>query len=163
MVVRRILLLFAVILLPLIEMNADEHQPGDRGVGRVKIGVSAGKSPNLTAGFPIGTSSEVSTTIGTNWKLSSILFAVNPQFKVVNIRFGKEVFPLSLGPHLGLKFIDGGYLSVEAMGILRWQYTFSFPINVYIEGGGGASYKAGKGKSDISLIWTANIGLRYVL
>ncbi|MCG8454024.1 MAG: hypothetical protein MI717_12680 [Spirochaetales bacterium] len=142
---------------------ADGHESGDSGEGRIKVGVLLGQAPLLTAGFPITKNIELNATFGTDWSFNSVRFGANALFGVLDTKISGETLPLSVGPQIDLHFIRGGIFLFDVLGVVRWEYTFDFPLNLFTEAGLGVAFFGFQGVTLVNFAWTAGIGVRYVL
>lgn len=183
------ILLAALFALP-VSLASAEEEP----LRRPKVGAFLGYPALLaTAGFPLGRFMEVNIFVGYDYRdifpliLSSsasppaefpilsipppvsgggIYTGVNLLFTLFEIKIGKAVFPLSLGPQGAFSIGFDGNVRLDVMAVLRLEYTFAIPLNLFIEGGTGAAFNlVGSNLTKIGPVFPASfagLGIRYV-
>ena len=134
----------------------------DNGAGRTKAGTILGRGFFATAGFPMGKTTELNVYAGTGWNFNEVTLGANYLFRLVDIDIEGETFPLSLGPQADISF---GYYNGVVLGVfadLRWEYTFDFPLNLFIEIGPGIDIAMYNGGTTMDFGWRGGLGARYV-
>ena len=135
----------------------------DNGAGKTKVGTILGRGLFVTAGFPMGKTTELNVYVGTSWNFYSVTVGANFLFKLVDINIEGETFPLSLGPQVDVSFgYYGGGVVLGVFADLRWEYTFNFPLNLFIEIGPGIDIAMYNGGSAMGFGWRGGLGVRYV-
>ena len=132
----------------------------DNGAGRTKAGTILGRGFFATAGFPMGKKTELNVYAGTGWNFNEVTLGVNYLFRLVDINIEGEIFPLSLGPQADVSFGNGG-VDLGIFADLRWEYTFNFPLNLFIEIGPGINIRMDNDAS-MRFGWRGGLGVRYV-
>ena len=179
---KKMLILAAVLLAVALPAMAEDFGRGrDMGSGKTKVGGIVGDGLTATIGFDNGKSGEFNIFAGYDYGYSGfnmVQGGVNYLFTLANIDFGGQIFPLSLGPqvsigywwdpfnYFGLSDFNGLY--TEALAMLRWEYTFWFPMNVFVEFGAGLGIQFGETYSSsetmhLGFAYSAGIGVRYVI
>ncbi len=154
---KTIILVLLVLALAIVPAMADDH-----GAGHSKIGTILGRGIFVTYGFPGGGSNEVNVFVGSDWNFNYLSLGANYLFRMVDIDIEGETFPLSLGPQADVRIpLNGGDLSMGILADLRWEYTFKFPLNLFIELGLGVDLNFGNNVS-LGFGWVAGLGVRYV-
>jgi hypothetical protein len=154
---KSIILVLLVLALGIVPAMAEEN-----GAGHSKLGTILGKGIFVTYGFPGGGSNEINIFAGTNWSIDYLSAGANYLFRIVDIDIEGETFPLSLGPQADIKIpFNGGDLSLGILADLRWEYTFKFPLNLFIEVGLGVDLNFGN-NVNLDFGWDAGLGVRYV-
>jgi hypothetical protein len=154
---KSIILVLLVLALAIVPAMAEEN-----GAGHSKLGTILGKGIFVTYGFPGGGSNEINVFAGTDWGINYLSVGGNYLFRMVDIDIEGEIFPLSLGPQADVRIpLGGSSLGMSILADLRWEYTFKFPLNLFIEVGLGLDLDFG-GNTNLSFGWDAGLGVRYV-
>ena len=133
----------------------------DNGAGRIKAGTILGRGLFATAGFPMGKTTELNAYVGAGWNFNNVTIGANFLFTLVDINIEGETFPLSLGPQVDLSFGSSGGVGIGIFADLRWEYTFTFPLNLFIEIGPGVDMWMYNGTT-ARFGWRGGLGVRYV-
>jgi len=134
----------------------------DNGAGRTKVGTILGRGLFATAGFPMGQKNELNVYAGTGWNFYGVTLGANYLFRLVDIDIEGETFPLSLGPQVDLTFGSFGGVVLGIFADLRWEYTFDFPLNLFLEFGPGIDMYMYNGGTFMEFGWRGGLGARYV-
>ncbi len=155
---KSIILLLLIVVLAVVPAMAV-----DNGAGRSKLGTILGKGVFVTYGIPMGEATELNVFAGTDWNINYIDVGANLLFKLVDVDIEGETFPLSLGPQANVRipFNDNKNFGMGILADLRWEYTFSFPLNLFIEIGLGLDLDFGN-TVDLGFGWEGGLGVRYV-
>ena len=133
----------------------------DHGAGRTKVGVVLGRGLFATAGFPMGKTTELNVYAGAGWNFKTVTLGANFLFTLVDINIEGETFPLSLGPQVDISFGSASGVGLGIFADLRWEYTFNFPLNLFIEFGPGVDMWLSN-DSTVRFGWRGGLGVRYV-
>ena len=135
----------------------------DHGAGRSKLGTILGRGVFVTYGFPGGGKNEINVFAGTDWGINYLSLGANYLFRMADINIEGEIFPLSLGPQADIRipFNNSNNLKLGLLADLRWEYTFNFPLNLFIELGLGVDLDFGN-SVNLDFGWDAGLGVRYV-
>jgi len=128
---------------------------GRRLENRAKLGLAIGRPWGLVFGYHFTKTFEGNLLFGSNLNMDGLTVGGSGLFTLVNLKIGKEIFPLSAGPAVYLNFSNP--FTMDALGVARLEYTFDVPINLYLEGGVGINLL-----DDLQFAWTAAVGVRYV-
>jgi hypothetical protein len=154
---KTIILVLLVLSLAIVPAMAEEN-----GAGHSKIGTILGRGLFVTYGFPGGGSNEINVFVGSDWNFNYLSLGANYLFRMVDIDIEGETFPLSLGPQADIRIpLNGSSLKLGILADLRWEYTFKFPLNLFIEVGLGLDLDFGN-NVNLGFGWDAGIGIRYV-
>lgn len=150
-----VLLVFALAIVPAMA--------GDNGAGHSKLGTILGQGVFVTYGFPGGGKNEVNVFAGTDWGINYLSAGANYLFHMVDINIEGETFPLTFGPQADIRipFNSSKDFKLGILADLRWEYTFKFPLNLFIELGLGIDLNLGN-KVNLDFGWQAGLGVRYV-
>ncbi len=151
-----------ILVLLVAALAAAPVMAADNGAGKTKVGTILGRGFFATAGFPMGKTTELNVYAGTGWNFDVVTLGANFLFTLVDIDIEGETFPLSLGPQADISF---GYYSGVVLGVfadLRWEYTFDFPLNLFIEVGPGIDIHMFDGGASMRFGWRGGLGVRYV-
>ena len=91
------------------------------------------------------------------------IVGANLLFKLVDVNIEGETLPLSIGPQADVRIPLNNFSNL-GMGILadlRWEYTFNFPLNLFIEIGLGLDLDFGN-NVNLGFGWQGGLGVRYV-
>jgi len=134
----------------------------DNGAGRTKAGTILGRGFFATAGFPMGGKNELNVYAGAGWNFNAVTLGVNYLFRLVDIDIEGETFPLSLGPQVDISFGNYSGVVLGILADLRWEYTFNFPLNLFIEFGPGIDMHMYSSGTFVDFGWRGGLGVRYV-
>ena len=155
---KSIVLLLLIVALAVVPVMAEDH-----GAGRSKLGTILGKGVFVTYGIPTGEATELNMFVGTDWSINYIDLGANLLFKLVDVNIEGETFPLSLGPQADVRipFNNSSNIGLGILADLRWEYTFNFPLNLFIEIGLGIDMDFGN-TVNMDFGWDGGLGVRYV-
>lgn len=155
-----------IMLIIVIAALAIPAMAGDNGQGRTKAGALFGYPTGVAAtiGFPIGSSTEVNGIVGFGWNFNYLAAGANFLWTLWEPVIEGETFPLSLGPE-AIVFVPLNNHSILGLGIyanLRWEYTFDFPLNLFVEAGLGADIFFWDSGTVAGFDAKGGVGARYV-
>ena len=157
---KRIIILLLIALVIALPAMADGKGAGqDMGAGKSKLGTIIGRGLFVTYGFDVGKATEINIHGGVGWNFYSFTVGANMLFTLVDINIEDQIFPLSLGPQVDLTF-GNGYINMGVFAVLRWEYTFWFPLNLFVEVGPGINFNFNG--FNPSFDWRGGVGVRYV-
>ncbi len=145
----------------------------DNGADLMKFGAYVGSPLLATAGFEFNDGGmEINVHAGYSYGYyggyygyygyyGGFIVGANALFTIAEINFGGGIFPMAIGPQVDLRIGYGGSLGLDVLAVWRWEYTFWFPLNVYIQFGGGLGVDFGSSKP-FGFAWTSGVGARYV-
>jgi len=122
---------------------------------RAKLGLALGEPWGVVFGYHFTKTFEANILLGSRFKFDTFTVGGSGLFTLINFQIGKQIFPFSVGPAAYFDFGDG--VSVDALGVVRIEYLFDIPLNLYLEGGAGYTLFNRTG-----FAWTAAVGARYV-
>lgn len=173
---KKMLILGVVLFVLAMPVMADSFGSGkDLGDGYTKSGVILGNGIMATIGFDFQKAGELNLFAGAGWNFQSFRVGANYLFTLADIKIEKEVLPLSFGPQasIGWQFWPYGFgyagMFVDLLAVVRWEYTFPIPLNVFFEFGAGVGLNFGDyyytttSNLFVDFAWTAGLGVRYVL
>lgn len=136
---KRLLIIMIMTLMVLGGLTADRKDVDTVdlekvGKDRLLLGLSVGYPlSGITAGWKAGDGLELDATLGAlNYNYLSLGAAA--MISVVNLEMGGEIFPLKAGPFVYAGF-GSRFFGLGAGAMARMEYTFDFPLNLYLEGG----------------------------
>ena len=135
---------------------------GDHGAGRSKLGTILGRGVFVTYGIPTGEVAELNIFAGTDWYITYIDVGANYLFRLVDVNIQGEIFPLSLGPQADVAINFDDSIDLGILADLRWEYTFKFPLNLFIELGLGINMGFYDDGVSLNFGWQGGLGIRYV-
>lgn len=160
---KRIIILALIVLAVAMPAMATDY-----GSGKTKAGVILGNSFNATIGFDTGGVTEWNIIAGSNYNFSYFWVGANVLFTLADINIEGETFPLSFGPQASVGWWGAygyGGMYVDVLAMLRWEYTFNFPLNLFIEFGAGLGMNFGDYYTNnlyLDFAYRAGLGVRYV-
>lgn len=158
---KRILILTIILLVVSLPLMAEDFGQGrDMGAGHTKVGTILGRGFFGTVGFDSGGATEINVHAGTGWNFNYINIGANILFTMVDINIEGQIFPLSIGPQVDVTFGGGGF-DLAILAMVRWEYTFWFPLNLFIEVGPGVGLNFNNGVGAY-FDWRGGVGVRYV-
>jgi hypothetical protein len=122
---------------------------------RAKLGLALGTPWGATFGYHFSEKFEGNFLIGSTFKVDGVTLGGSGLFTLVNLDISGEIFPLSAGPAAYVHFADP--LGVDLLGVVRLEYTFDIPLNLYLEGGGGVEIL-----DEVGFAYTIAVAARYV-
>ncbi len=131
----------------------------EAGKDKLKLGISLGyPMTGITAGWQAGRSLELDALVG-SWNYDSFCLGGAALFTIVDLQIGTEIFPLSGGPFV-FTGIGNDYMVLSLGGLIRMEYSFDFPLNVYLESGLALNISNDRGQSPWGI--PVSVGFRYI-
>jgi hypothetical protein len=122
---------------------------------RAKLGLALGTPWGVTFGYHFSEKFEGNFLIGSTFKVDGVTAGGSGLFTLVNLDISDEIFPLSAGPAAYFHFADP--FGIDILGVVRIEYTFGIPLNLYLEGGGGVEVL-----DEVGFAYTIAAAARYV-
>ena len=126
--------------------------------GKLKAGVELGYPfSGLTAGYHFTKTLEGNVIVGSVLDFDRLALGLNLMFTLANLKTGEHLFPLSVGP-VAYAEIHSDDTRFFGGGVLRLEYNFEQPFNIYLQTGMIISLSA----NDPEFFWPVSVGFRYV-
>lgn len=103
--------------------------------GPLRAGLELGLPiTGITVGYHMTPGMEVNVIAGSLFDFNRLGLGGSVLFNIVNLQAKEQNFPVTLGP-VAYTIISTDGIGFSAGGLLRVEYDFSFPLNLYIQSG----------------------------
>jgi hypothetical protein len=135
---------------------------GEAGKDKLKLGLSLGYPlSGITAGWQLGKSLELDGVVGSGWNYNYIGLGLSTMFSLVDLKISEEIFPITIGP-FGYAGVGTEFLGFSAGAMVRFEYTFDFRLNLYLESGFSVNFMDMAENQDIPIGFPTSLGIRYI-